>query len=116
MKKLLWLLPVFALLFAWPGHSQTKSHSIALTWVSGAGDVSFNVYRGTVSGGPYTKLTATPLTSVGYTDTTGAGGTKYFYVVTGLDSTGVESVNSNEASATFLAPPAVPTGLQAVSN
>jgi hypothetical protein len=114
MKRLLYLLPLFALL-PLPAKAQAKQHSVALTCTAGANDVTFSFYRSTTSGGPYSKLTS-GLASCAFTDTTGTGGTKYFYVSTGTDASGVESINSNEASATFLVNPAPPTGLAAVPN
>ncbi len=74
---------------------------VALTWSASAGATSYNVKRSTVSGGPYTKV-ASP-TSTSYTDTGLANGTKYFYVVSAVNSAG-ESPNSAEVSATPSAP------------
>jgi hypothetical protein len=81
------------------------THSVALSWAAssipvGAAPISgYNVYRGTASSGPFTKIgsygTAVPLT---YTDLTVQPGLTYFYVVTGVNSSG-ESAFSNEASA-----------------
>jgi hypothetical protein len=55
-----------------------------------------------------------------YVDTTGTGGTTYYYVVTATNpqSNPTESAASNEVSATFLPLPAMaaPTGLAAASN
>lgn len=113
MKRILYLVPLFVLLLFWPVNAQTV-HGILVTWVAGSNDVTFNVYRSTVTGGPYTQIKS-GLTMPTFEDTTGVGGTKYFYVVTGVDSVG-ESAFSNESSATFPLVPAVPTGLQAVSN
>jgi hypothetical protein len=114
------LLVLIALLVL-PVWGQGTPHSITVGWTFAQGtDIAtgFNVYRATVSGGPYTKQTATPLPllTTTYVDTTGVGGTKYFYVVTSIDAQGNESVNSNEASATFLANPAVPQGVTAVAK
>lgn len=71
-----------------------------------------NFYRSTVSGGPYTKLNPVPVPlaskAAQFVDTTGVGGTMYFYVATAVDATGFESAFGGEASATFLANPAVP--------
>jgi fibronectin type 3 domain-containing protein len=60
----------------------------------------YNVYRGTTSNGPYpTKLNSSLLTVVDYADSTVASGTTYYYVVTSVDSSNVESVDSNQATA-----------------
>jgi len=60
----------------------------------------YNVYRGTTSNGPYaTKLNGSLVTAVGYADSTVTDGTTYYYVVTAVDSSNVESVDSNQATA-----------------
>jgi fibronectin type 3 domain-containing protein len=60
----------------------------------------YNVYRGTTSNGPYpTKLNSSLVTAVAFTDSTVTDGTTYFYVVTAVDSSNVESVDSNQATA-----------------
>lgn len=76
-------------------------HSVALSWTASTSTVSgYNVYRGTTSNGPYsTKLNPSPVTTVGYTDSTVADATTYYYVVTAVDSSDVESVDSNQATA-----------------
>ena len=75
-------------------------HSVALTWDASTSTVSgYNVYRGTVSGGPYTLINSGLVTTLSYTDSTVQSGTTYYYVTTAVDSSGNESVNSNEASA-----------------
>jgi hypothetical protein len=61
----------------------------------------YRVYRGTVSGGPYTLLTPTATTL--YVDQTVQSGQKYFYVVTSYNST-QESGYSNEVSALIPTP------------
>jgi hypothetical protein len=76
-------------------------HSVALSWTASSSPVSgYNVYRGTTSNGPYpTKLNSSLVTAVDYTDTTVADGTTYYYVVTSVNSSNVESVDSNQATA-----------------
>ena len=76
-------------------------HSVALSWTASTSTVSgYNVYRGTTSNGPYpTKVNTSLVTLVDYTDTTVASGTTYYYVVTSVDSSNVESVDSNQAAA-----------------
>jgi hypothetical protein len=76
-------------------------HSVALTWNASTSTVSgYNIYRGTATGGPYTKINASLVALVNFTDVTVQSGTTYFYVTTAVDSSGTESVNSNEVSAT----------------
>ena len=78
------------------------AHSVTLTWTASTSTVvGYNVYRSTVSGGPYTKLTSTADASTTYTDSAVTAGATYFYVVTSVDSSGVESANSSEVSATI---------------
>jgi len=75
-------------------------HSVALSWNASTSTVSgYNVYRSTVSGGPYTKLNSSLVATLNYTDSTVQNGTTYFYVTTAVDSSGSESVYSNEVSA-----------------
>jgi fibronectin type 3 domain-containing protein len=84
---------------------------VSLAWSASNGATSYHVKRATVSGGPYAQIAAPTVAS--YADTGLTNGTKYFYVVSALNSAG-ESVNSAEASATPAAPvaiPPIPTGL-----
>jgi fibronectin type 3 domain-containing protein len=76
------------------------SHSVALSWGASTSSVTgYYVFRGTATGGPYSQLNSSPNTSLGFTDSTVAAGNKYFYVVTSVDTTGNQSVFSNEVSA-----------------
>jgi fibronectin type 3 domain-containing protein len=80
---------------------QPVSHSVTLSWTASTSAVSgYNVYRSTVSGGPYTKLNSALIAATTYTDSTVQASTTYFYVVTSVDSSGVESADSAEVSAT----------------
>jgi hypothetical protein len=84
--------------------SMSVAHTVSLSWVpSTTPGVGYNVYRSTTTGGPYTKLTPTALSTVGFTDTTVSSGQTYFYVTTALNSSG-ESGYSNEAQAVVPAP------------
>jgi fibronectin type 3 domain-containing protein len=86
---------------------------IALSWSAGTGSTaSYNVYRATATGGPYTKI-AGPQAGTTYSDTTGSVGTTYFYVVRGACDAGgaTESANSNERSAIATGIPAAPTNV-----
>ena len=66
--------------------------------------VGYNVYRGTQSGGPYAVLNSAADASTTYTDSTVQAGQTYYYVVTAVDSSGNESVNSNQAQAVVPTP------------
>jgi hypothetical protein len=81
-------------LTATPGDAQ-----VALNWGAVTDATSYNVYRATTSGGPYTQIMS-GVTGTTYTDTGLTNGTTYFYVVTAVNAAGVESAYSNEASAT----------------
>jgi len=75
-------------------------HSAALVWTASTSTVAgYNVYRGTVSGGPYTKINSSLVGALTYTDSTVQSGTTYYYVITAVDSSGTESVFSNQVSA-----------------
>jgi hypothetical protein len=83
------------------------SHSVVLTWDASTSTdvVGYNVYRSSVSGGPYALLSASiPAGTLTYTDTTVQAGRTYYYVVTAVDSGGNESAYSNEASALVPSP------------
>ncbi len=74
----------------------------------------YDVYRGTSSGGPYTKINGSPVLTSDYNDTAVSNGTTYYYVVKALDLSSNTSGNSNQASATTQSdttPPANPAGL-----
>lgn len=73
------------------------SHSVVLSWTaSTTTDVTaYSIYRGTASGGPYTKLAT--FQGLRYTDIGVVPGTTYYYVATATDPSG-ESAFSNEAS------------------
>lgn len=79
-------------------------HSVSLSWAPSTSPniVSYNVYRSTISGGPYTKLTSA--SSSTYVDTAVSSGQRYFYVATAVDSANQESTYSNEAAALIPTP------------
>jgi len=69
-------------------------------WTASTSTVNgYNVYRSTTNGAGYTKLNGSLVSLVNYTDSTVANGTTYYYVTTAVDGSGLESTNSNEASA-----------------
>jgi Abnormal spindle-like microcephaly-assoc'd, ASPM-SPD-2-Hydin/Cep192 domain 4/HYDIN/CFA65/VesB-like, Ig-like domain len=77
-------------------------HSVALTWGASTSTVAgYNVYRSTVSGTSYARVNGSLVTNLNYTDSTVQSGTTYYYVTTAVDSSGNESVYSNQVSATI---------------
>lgn len=81
------------------GTTTTTPRSVDITWTVSTSTVAgYNVYRATASGGPYTKLTSSPVTGTLYTNTNVTSGTTYYYVVTSVTSGGVESAYSNQAT------------------
>ncbi len=79
-----------------------QAHSAALSWTASTSTVSgYNVYRGTVNGGPYTLINLSLVTGPNYTDATVQSGVTYYYVTTAVDSSGVQSVDSNQVIATI---------------
>ena len=74
----------------------------SLTWnANGESDLAgYNIYRGTVSGGPYAKVNVSLLTSPNYGDSGLTNGTPYYYVVKAVDTSALKSGNSNQATVT----------------
>ncbi len=75
------------------------THSVNLSWNGATGDMGYYVYVATISGGPYTRLVSSPMTTTSYTDAGVTSGQTYFFVTTAIDSSGLESAYSNEATA-----------------
>lgn len=76
--------------------------SASLTWspVSASDLAGYNLYRGTTTGGPYTtKVNTSLIGGTTFNDTGLTNGSSYFYVVRSVDTTGNESGNSNQTSA-----------------
>lgn len=83
------------------------AHSVDVTWAASTSTPlqGYNVYRSTVSGGPYTKLSPTlSPTTLLFTDTTPLSGKQYFYVVTALNTSGAESSASSEVAVAIPVP------------
>jgi len=82
------------------------SHSVSLGWApsSSPNVIGYNVYRGTASGGPYTKLTSSMAVGTSYTDSTVQAGKTYYYVATSVDNSSKESSYSNQSQAVVPSP------------
>jgi hypothetical protein len=76
--------------------------TVALHWDASSSTVTgYFVYRGSKSGGPYTKLNASATASTSYSDSTVASGQIYYYVVTAVNSSDIESAYSSQVSVTL---------------
>jgi hypothetical protein len=82
--------------------ARPKSGEVQLTWTD-MGANHYNVYRSTVSGGPYSLIASTTSTYSTYLDVGLTDGTTYYYVVREAALNGDELCQSNEASATPVA-------------
>jgi hypothetical protein len=83
------------------------AHSVDVAWDPNVSATlqGYNVYRSTVSGGPYSKLSPTlSPTTLLFTDTTPVSGKQYFYVVTAVDTSGTESSASSQVAVTIPVP------------
>ena len=80
-------------------------HSVSLSWAdAGSGIVGYNVYRGSVSGGPYTRINSALDATAAYSDNSILAGQTYYYVATTVDGNGMESGYSNEAQSVIPTP------------
>lgn len=82
------------------GVGATTGASITLNWTATSDTYAtgHRIFRGTVSGGPYTQIAqVTPRTTVTYTDSPAPG--TYYYVLRAYKLTNWESANSSQASA-----------------
>jgi hypothetical protein len=80
-------------------------HSVSLNWdASTSTNVAFyKIYRGTLSGGPYSVLTSN-IKATTYTDSTVQSGGIYYYVTSAVDTAGTESILSNELQSVIPSP------------
>jgi hypothetical protein len=86
---------------------------VSLTWNASTGATSYNVERGTASGGPYTTLSSPTTTS--YTDSAVTNGTTYYYVVAAVNSAGT-SANSSQVSATPISSTSIQATIDVLAN
>lgn len=97
------VLVAFACLAAYAGPVRLAWDPSPDYWIAG-----YHVYRAGVSGGPYTRLTADPVSGCEYADETAVAGNNYYYVVTAVDAAGNESSFSSELAATIAGYDAAP--------
>ncbi|MDT8317391.1 MAG: FG-GAP-like repeat-containing protein [bacterium] len=78
----------------------------------------YNIYRSTVSGTGYTLVDSVPYDTTSYADTEVTGGTTYYYVVTAVNTSSMESEHSAELMVVpdQIVAPSAPTGLNALPD
>ncbi len=80
-------------------------HSVSLSWTDTNSLIAgYNVYRGSVSGGPYAQINSALDATPAYSDNSVIAGQTYYYVATAVDGSGVESAYSNEAEGAIPTP------------
>ncbi|MCI0538326.1 MAG: PKD domain-containing protein [Verrucomicrobiales bacterium] len=79
--------------------ARPKDGKVQLTWTP-TGAHHYNIYRGTIAGGPYLKIASTPSAYSTYLDGAVVNGTTYYYVVRPATIAEEELCQSNESSAT----------------
>jgi hypothetical protein len=86
--------------------STPPQHQVELSWDASisSGITGYNVYRGSVSSGPYTKMNSVLGATTAYTDSSVTAGLTYYYVTTAVDTAGLESSYSNVVPATIPTP------------
>jgi hypothetical protein len=93
--------------------SAASSSQINLNWDDNpeADLASYDVYRASVTGGPYIKINLATVPASSFTNSLLTPGTSYFYVTRALDTAGNVSADSSESDATTI--PLNPTALTA---
>ncbi len=83
------------------------AHSVALSWDPSPSTnlQGYRVYRSQVSGGSYSPVSSTlSASTLQFTDSSVAAGQSYFYVITSIDTNGMESGPSPEVNAKIPTP------------
>jgi Abnormal spindle-like microcephaly-assoc'd, ASPM-SPD-2-Hydin len=80
------------------------SHYVSLSWNASSTATGYNVYRGSNSGGPYSKINSALDASTSYIDSSVVAGQTYYYVTTSVNASGSESGNSNQVKAVIPSP------------
>ncbi len=86
------------------GTGTAVAHQVDLSWNAPASSpdpvAGYNIYRATGSGS-FVLINSTPVSAVVYVDSTVVSGTTYTYEVMSVDSSGVQSVASNQMTVTI---------------
>ena len=81
------------------GVAAAAHHTVGLDWDRSSSTVTgYFVYRSSKPSGPYTQLNSTPEANPTYSDGTVSNGQVYYYYVTAVNSSNIQSADSNEVS------------------
>ena len=88
------------------GSGTTPQHSVSLGWntSTSSGVAGYNIYRATVSTGPFTRINSALDATPYDTDSTVTAGQTYYYAVTAVSTTGSESGYSSQVQVTIPTP------------
>ena len=80
--------------------SAPVTHSVSLSWTPNSPPVAgYNVYRGSARTGPFSRINPALDVTTAYSDANVQSGQTYYYVVTAVNSSGIESGYSNAVQA-----------------
>ena len=88
------------------GSGMTPQHTVSLGWntTTSSGVAGYNIYRATISTGPFTRINSALDATPYDTDSTVTAGQTYYYAVTAVSTTGSESGYSNQVQVTIPTP------------
>jgi Abnormal spindle-like microcephaly-assoc'd, ASPM-SPD-2-Hydin/HYDIN/CFA65/VesB-like, Ig-like domain/Cep192 domain 4 len=88
------------------GTAAAAQHSVDLSWnaSSSSSVTGYNIYRGSASAGPFSKVNSTLDDNTAYTDNSVQAGQTYYYVTTAVTGDGAESGYSNVVQAVVPSP------------
>ncbi|MGO8673121.1 MAG: malectin domain-containing carbohydrate-binding protein, partial [Capsulimonadaceae bacterium] len=93
-----------------------NNQQITLVWFASGTATSYNIYRGTTSGGESATAIATGITAATYLNTGLTNGTTYYYKVSALNAYGSSGLSTEAYATANGQPPAAPSGLTSVSG
>jgi hypothetical protein len=80
--------------------SVSNSNNVVLTWTTGSGATSYNLYRAAEGGFEGTTPFITGIAGTNFTDTNLNSGTTYYYQVVGVNASGLSGFSPEAAAAT----------------
>jgi hypothetical protein len=84
------------------GAAAASQHTVALSWERSSSTVTgYFVYRSSKPSGPYTQLNSTPEANPSFSDGSVSNGQVYYYYVTAVNSSDIQSTDSNQVSVTI---------------